>query len=195
MHQRQTMNRTQLTVSQVLRSSSCYCGLYFLTSSVPVLSIHIQSPNMPAVASSFRRSHQSSIARPRQSVRVEGTATRAYGFMVDREYIRQRAPIAYEEIYDAEMPVSDSEDGKATLRASCHMVTVMLPTKVYRQFPSIPRLWRRMILFSGGRYLLVLKDNRSTATRAVELDLKDVEGIKEMLNLGEREPRWYDIPT
>ncbi|TFY71589.1 hypothetical protein EVG20_g1426 [Dentipellis fragilis] len=158
----------------------------------PVLSL--PSSTMLAVVSSSHQSRKPSATRSRRNLIVAGTATRAYGFMLDRECIRHWAPIVYEEIYHAEMPVSDTEDGKATLRASCHMVTIMLPAKIYREFPSIPCLWRRMILFSGGRYLLVLKDNRSTATRTAQLDPEDVEGIRRKLDLGAQRPKWYDVP-
>ncbi|TFY71590.1 hypothetical protein EVG20_g1425 [Dentipellis fragilis] len=152
---------------------------------------------MPAVASSSRhpRPRQSSAPRTRWNVVIGGPATRAYGFMLDDECIGRWAPIIYEEIHDAKMPASDTEDGQAALMASCQMVTVTLPTKIYREFPNIPRLWRRMIPFSGEGYLFVLKDNRSRATRKAELDAADVEGIRRKLGLGARNPKWYDIPV
>ncbi|TFY50946.1 hypothetical protein EVG20_g11241 [Dentipellis fragilis] len=52
-----------------------------------------------------------------------------------------------------------------------------------------------MILFPGGRYLLVLKDNRSTATRTAQLDPEDVEGIRRKLNLGVQRPKVVSYPA
>ncbi|TFY71584.1 hypothetical protein EVG20_g1423 [Dentipellis fragilis] len=148
---------------------------------------------MPAVASSSR---QRSPSRPGWSIIVKGPATRAYGFILNQECIHYWAPIFYEEIHHTPMPKPTAKNFKSKLRASCSMVTLMLPLKMYKEFPSIPRLWRRLILFpSGEGYLFVLKDNRTMDTTNTELDPQDVEGIKKRLRLGEQSPKWYDIPT
>ncbi|TFY71588.1 hypothetical protein EVG20_g1427 [Dentipellis fragilis] len=131
---------------------------------------------------------------PGWNIIVGGPATHVYGFLLNQECIHHWAPIIYEEIHRAKMPSATSKNFQSKFRASCSMVTLMLPLKIYREFPSVLRLWRRLILFYDEGYLLVLKDNRTTATRTAELDPDDLEGIRRKLNLGSQRPKWHRIP-
>ncbi|TFY71593.1 hypothetical protein EVG20_g1428 [Dentipellis fragilis] len=150
------------------------------------------SPAMRAVTSSSR---QRSSSHHGWNVIVGGPATRVYAFVIDTERINHWAAIIYEEIHGVKLPAQTTKDGEIAFSASCSMVPTTLPLKIYREFPSIPRLWHRMILLPNCEgYLLVLKDNRSTATRTAQLDPDDVEGIKRKLDLGKQRPKWYHVP-
>ncbi|KAA1474775.1 hypothetical protein DENSPDRAFT_841403 [Dentipellis sp. KUC8613] len=146
---------------------------------------------MPAVASSSRQRP----SHPRWNVIVGGPATHVYSFVINNKCIDHWAGIIYEELHGTKLPPQTTKGGRTAYMASCSMVSTTLPTRIYREFPSIPRLWQRMILLPNcDGYLLVLKDNRTPATTTTKLDPKDVQGIREKLNLGKQRPRWRPIP-
>ncbi|RPD57805.1 hypothetical protein L226DRAFT_573505 [Lentinus tigrinus ALCF2SS1-7] len=124
-------------------------------------------------------------------------ATCGYGFIIDYNCLRHWAKILYGELFGPDALSSmTTEEAEKSIRASLPVASSSIPRKVYKQFPRIPRLRHRLALISPEqrRYLLVLKDNSSEAALSTTITPEDLDGVRQMLGLGEQKPKWYRLP-
>ncbi|RPD52752.1 hypothetical protein L226DRAFT_541026 [Lentinus tigrinus ALCF2SS1-7] len=141
----------------------------------------------------------SSRPRAKRTVKivVESPATRGYGFMLDDGCLRHWAKIIYEETYGADaLSKMTPKEAEEAIDLGLAVAPSVILHKVYRQFPGIPRLRRRLALVDPdeGKYVVVLKDNGTSAALNMKIAPEDVEGVRKMLDLGEQQPRWHYLP-
>ncbi|RPD57789.1 hypothetical protein L226DRAFT_537589 [Lentinus tigrinus ALCF2SS1-7] len=148
-----------------------------------------------------KTSRSPSSSRPRakrvMKISVESPATRGYGFMLDDGCLRHWAKIIYEEVYGSDiLSKMTAKEAEEAIDLGLAVAPSVILQKVYRQFPRIPRLRRRLALVDPdeGRYVVVLKDNSSQAALSATISPEDVEGVRKMLDLGEQKPRWHYLP-
>ncbi|RPD57785.1 hypothetical protein L226DRAFT_615142 [Lentinus tigrinus ALCF2SS1-7] len=126
-----------------------------------------------------------------------GPATCGYGFIIDHDCLRRWAKIIYGELFGPDSLSSmPAEEAEITIQAAYSTTASMIPLKVYKGFPRIPRLRRRLALMNPAqrRYLLVLQDNSSQAALSAAITSEDLDGVRRMLGLGGQKPRWYHLP-
>ncbi|RPD52759.1 hypothetical protein L226DRAFT_564072 [Lentinus tigrinus ALCF2SS1-7] len=126
-----------------------------------------------------------------------GPATCGYGFIIDYNCLRHWAKILYGELFGPDALSSmTSEEAEESIQATLSVAASSIPLKVYKQFPRFPRLRHRLALMHPGqrRYLLVLKDNSSQEVLSTIITPDDLDGVRQMLGLGEQKPKWYRLP-
>ncbi len=76
------------------------------------------------------------------------------------------------------------------------MARSLIPRLLSYEFPTLPRHSDIVIYCQDvhrGRFVVVLRDDASRERRSAHLLRKDVEGVREILGLGEQMPKWFSV--
>ncbi len=118
--------------------------------------------------------------------------THVYGFVLSTECLNRWGKYFYEAGLEERFPEGDDN----TLEVWYDMARSYIPCLLYYEFPALPR-FSNVVRFCEDRHssrmVFVLRDNASRERRTAHLLRKDVEGVREILGLGDQMPKWYSV--